>query len=79
MWELFCFQHGIPAILANFLWGADGGIFLLTMKHYFATLVSKGRNSETLRWLAGRPQLARGGARNLSISPASANASPIGD
>jgi hypothetical protein len=41
MWELLCFQHGIPAILANFLWGADGAIFLLTMKHYFATVWSK--------------------------------------
>lgn len=44
MWELlFCPQHGLPAIVANFLWGSDGAIFLLTMKHYFATLVSKVR------------------------------------
>lgn len=35
MTELFCPQHGIPALVANF-WGLDANIFILTWQIYSA-------------------------------------------
>lgn len=41
MWELMCPVHGIPAIIAAFLFGTNGPIFLLTIKSYFGSLIKR--------------------------------------
>lgn len=38
MWEIFCPQHGLPAIILWLMLGADPSIFVLTIQMYYGKL-----------------------------------------